>query len=51
MRGSVYLYGMVMSTWNIRLSALGAGVACTKFPIPLFPPVREEVEALIASKF
>lgn len=33
----------------IRYAAAVAGIACTKFPIPLFSPPGEEVETLAAS--
>lgn len=46
--GALYgLYHRMEDDALVRYAAAVAGIACTKFPIPLNPPTKEEVEALL----
>ena len=46
--GTIYgLYHHFSDDDIVKYASAIAGIACTKYPIPLNPPVKEEVEALV----
>lgn len=49
--GTVYaLYNKMNDDDTVKFASAVAGIACTKFPIPLFPPKLSEVKALTETR-
>ena len=49
--GTIYgLYHHFSDDDIVKYASAIAGIACTKYPIPLNPPVKEEVEALVKGR-
>ena len=49
--GTIYaLYNGMSDDDTVKFASAVAGIACTKFPIPLKPPVLSEVKALTETR-